>query len=114
MLRTKIHKYFIDHLDFGINPDFGIYFLVFQKRGFTVLPYEATDSKKCFGLKITHYYGSNSVLFEILPPGGLGFPDASKLLKITRENPIIFLKISGMVIKYIDFRDIWWSQEIVS
>ena len=35
-MRTKIHKYFIDHLDFGINPDFGIHFLIFQNRGFTV------------------------------------------------------------------------------
>ena len=31
LLRTKVSKYFIDH------PDFGIYFLVFQNRDFTVL-----------------------------------------------------------------------------
>ena len=27
----------VDHLDFGINLDFGIHFLIFQNRGFTVL-----------------------------------------------------------------------------
>ena len=109
MLRTKIHKYFIDHLDFGINPDLGIHFLVFQNRGFTVFLKLDKIFKKFFpNLKSSFSLGNyefwtstNSVQLSIWSLGWDYLPawhrsprldEMSKLYSLLIQNEVSFLK----------------------